>query len=432
MTASIIGGGLAGCEAAWALANRGIKVRLHEMKPGKYTPAHSYPGLAELICSNSLKAARVNSAAGMLKEELRRMGSLILMAADETAVPAGGALSVDRERFSDRVTEHIRNHPLIERVEGEVTGLPDGPVIIASGPLTSEALSGEIGRIIGGDYLSFYDAAAPIVTADSIDRDKVFAAARYERGGDDYLNCPFDKAPYRDFVEELQNAERAPVHGVDAEHPPAVYEGCMPVEMLAGRGIDTLRFGPMKPVGLVNPADGRRPYAVVQLRRENLEGTLYNLVGFQTSLRFGEQKRVFGMIPGLERAEFVRYGVMHRNTFIDSPRLLDGRFRLRSDARIGFAGQITGVEGYVESAMSGLIAGMNLARELRGEAPFIPHEYTISGALCRYISDPGIRDFQPMGASMGLLPALETHERDKQKRYMALALRGLETLPESL
>lgn len=429
MTASVIGAGLAGCEAAWALANSGVHVRLYEMKPQKYTPAHSYSGLAELVCSNSLKAARIGSAAGMLKEEMRRLGSVIIKAADETAVPAGGALSVDREKFSDTVTAMIKSHPNIELITEEVAALPEGPVIIASGPLTSEPLARTISSLIGSQYLSFYDAAAPIITAESIDREKVFAAARYERGGDDYLNCAFDKQPYLDFVTALKTAERAPVHGADANTPPTVYEGCMPVEILASRGDNTLRFGPMKPVGLVDPISGRRPYAVVQLRAENLEGSLYNLVGFQTSLKFGEQKRIFSMIPGLENAEFVRYGVMHRNTFIDSPRLLDIRFCLKSEPRVYFAGQITGVEGYVESAMSGLISGHNLSRELTGREPLIPGELTMTGALCRYVTGAQTKNFQPMGASMGLLPPLEEAQRDKQKRYLAMAQRGLETLP---
>jgi methylenetetrahydrofolate--tRNA-(uracil-5-)-methyltransferase len=432
MTVTVIGGGLAGCEAARALSRQGISVRLCEMKPARYTPAHSYPGLGELVCSNSLKAARIGSAGGMLKEELRILGSLIIEAADHTAVPAGGALAVDREEFSDYITAKIKADPNITLVEGEVTTLPDGPVVVATGPLTTEALSEAIARLIGEDYLSFYDAAAPIITADSIDYTKVFAAARYGRGEDDYLNCPLDKQPYLDLVEALRTAERAPVHGVDSQTPLKVYEGCMPVEVLAARGVDTLRYGPLKPMGLINPADGRRPYAVVQLRRENREGSLYNLVGFQTNLRFGEQKRVFSMIPGLERAEFVRYGVMHRNTFMNSPRLLEPTFRLKGGRPLYFAGQLTGVEGYVESSMSGLIAGLNMGRELRGLPPFMPGPLTMSGALCRYISDPDIKNFQPMGASMGLLPPLEEKERDRQRRYQLLAERGLKNLKEQL
>lgn len=432
MTVTVIGGGLAGCEAAYALSKQGIAVRLLEMKPARYTPAHSYPGLGELVCSNSLKAARVGSAAGMLKEELRLLGSVIIEAADSTSVPAGGALAVDRERFSDYITAKIKTDPNITLIEGEVTDLPDGPVIIATGPLTTEALSHGIAGLIGEDYLSFYDAAAPIITADSIDYTKVFAAARYDRGDDDYINCPLDKQPYLDLVEALHTAERAPVHGVDAGTPLTVYEGCMPVEVLAARGPDTLRYGPLKPMGLINPADGRRPYAVVQLRRENREGSLYNLVGFQTNLRFGEQKRVFSMIPGLENAEFVRYGVMHRNTFINSPRLLDPTFRLKGERAIYFAGQITGVEGYVESAMSGLVAGINLGRELRGLSPFIPHELTMSGALCRHAAFSDTKNFQPMGASMGLLPPLGEKERDRQRRYQLLAERGLLSLKRQM
>ena len=425
MSVSVIGAGLAGCEAAWQLANRGIPVRLYEMKPQKYSPAHHYSGFAELVCSNSLKAMRIESAAGMLKEEMRRLGSLITECAAETAVSAGGALAVDREKFSDQVTARITAHPMIEVVPGEVTEIPDGEVIVATGPLTSDGLSAAIKRLIGGDYLSFYDAAAPIVSFESIDQSRVFFAARYDRGEADYINCPMNREEYEAFHAALVSAEAVELKQFEQM---SVYEGCMPVEVLAKRGADAIRYGPLKPVGLRDPNTGHRPWAVVQLRRENAEGSLYNLVGFQTNLKFPEQKRVFSMIPGLENAEFVRYGVMHRNTFIDSPRLLDAIYRLKREPRIRFAGQITGGEGYIESAASGILAGYNLANQLQGRAPLILPRETMLGALTAYISDPTVTQFQPMGCNMGILPPLEARIRDKAARYRALAERGLDAL----
>lgn len=431
-SAEVIGAGLAGVEAAWALAERGVRVRLFEMKPKKYSPAHRYPGFAELVCSNSLKASRPETAAGLLKAEMRLLGSLTLRCAEEVAVPAGGALAVDRLLFSDAVTEAIRAHPLITVCEGEeVTGVPEGPAVVATGPLTSGALAESIRRLCGRDCLSFFDAAAPIVMAESIDYGEVFFAARWGRGGDDYLNCPMDRERYDRFYGALIDAETVRLHEFETARP-AVYEGCMPVETLARRGRDALRFGPMRPVGLTDPRTGKRPWAVVQLRRENREGTLYNLVGFQTNLRFPEQKRVFSLIPGLGNAEFARYGVMHRNTFLDSPRLLDRTFRLRGERPLYFAGQLTGVEGYMESAASGILAGINLARELRGEEPLLLPEVTMTGALARYIGDESIRDFQPMGANMGLLPALPGRIKGKQERYGALSGRALQALSRIL
>ena len=423
---TVIGAGLAGCEAAWALAQRGIAVTLHEMKPQKFSLAHKNANFAELVCSNSLKAARLESAAGLLKAEMRQMGSLVLACADECAVPAGGALAVDRDIFSARITEKIRSHPLITVVEGEVTGLPAaGDVIVATGPLTSEALSDAIAQKTGAERLSFYDAAAPIVEFSSIDMTKAFFAARYGRGEDDYINCPMNKAQYEAFLDALTTAQRAELHGFERL---TVYEGCMPVEVLAARGKDTIRYGPLKPVGLTDPATGRRPWAVVQLRAENRAGTLYNLVGFQTNLKFGEQKRVFSLIPGLENAVFVRYGVMHRNTFIDSPRLLDVQLRLKSEPRIRFAGQITGVEGYIESAAAGIWAGVSLAREKNGAQPLTLPRVTMLGALLSYITDDSVRQFQPMGSNMGLLPPPAEKIRDKQARYLALAQRSMQAL----
>ena len=426
--ATVIGGGLAGVEAAFALAKRGVKVTLYEMKPEKFSPAHKSPYLAELVCSNSLKAQRLGSAAGLLKAEMRYFGSLCLEAADKSSVPAGGALAVDRDLFSKYITDKIENNENITVVHKEVTKIPDdGVVIIAAGPLASEALSKEIFKLCGKKSLSFYDAAAPIVTADSIDMTKAFGASRYGRGGEsDYLNCPFNKAEYESFISELVNAEGAVVHDFD------VYEGCMPIEKLAKRGTDAPRFGPMKPVGLINPATNHRPWACVQLRRENSKGTMYNLVGFQTNLKFGEQKRVFSMIPGLENAEFVRYGVMHRNSFLNSPRLLNSDFSLRQNPNIFFAGQITGVEGYMESAASGIIAGINAVRRAEGKAPFVPENVTMTGALCEYISDSTVTDFQPMGANFGVLPAIEPKIKDKKERYKALAERAIASLKNSL
>ncbi len=423
----VIGAGLAGCEAAWTLAQQGIAVRLYEMKPQQYTPAHQYKGFAELICSNSLKAARIGSAAGMLKEEMRILGSLTMEAAQQTSVSAGGALAVDRERFSDFITERILAHPLIEVVHQRVDHLPEGTGIVASGPLTEEHLAQDIAQLCGESYLSFFDAAAPIVTFESLDKDKVFFAARYGRGEDDYINCPMDKEQYEAFYEQLVQAESVQLHSFEREQM-KVYEGCMPVEVMAKRGADTLRYGPLKPVGLTDPHTGRRPWAVVQLRSENRQGSLYNLVGFQTNLKFPEQKRVFSMIPGLEQAEFVRYGVMHRNTFLDSPRLLESDLSLQKRPEIYFAGQITGVEGYVESAASGILAGHNLARRLRGEQPLQLPLDCMLGALVHYISDPSVSDFQPMGANMGILPPWQERVKDKTKRYELIANRGLDSL----
>lgn len=423
----VIGAGLAGCEAAWTLAQQGIAVRLYEMKPQQYTPAHQYKGFAELICSNSLKAARIGSAAGMLKEEMRILGSLTMEAAQQTSVSAGGALAVDRERFSDFITERILAHPLIEVVHQRVDHLPEGTGIVASGPLTEEHLAQDIAQLCGESYLSFFDAAAPIVTFESLDKDKVFFAARYGRGEDDYINCPMDKEQYEAFYEQLVQAESVQLHSFEREQM-KVYEGCMPVEVMAKRGADTLRYGPLKPVGLTDSHTGRRPWAVVQLRSENRQGSLYNLVGFQTNLKFPEQKRVFSMIPGLEQAEFVRYGVMHRNTFLDSPRLLESDLSLKKRPEIYFAGQITGVEGYVESAASGILAGHNLARRLRGEQPLQLPLDCMLGALVHYISDPSVSDFQPMGANMGILPPWQERVKDKTKRYELIANRGLDSL----
>lgn len=435
---TVIGAGLAGCEAAWQLANAGINVRLCEMKPAKYTPAHKYSGFAELVCSNSLKASRVNSAAGLLKEEMRRLGSLTVPCAVETAVPAGGALAVDRTLFSDLVTEKIHSHPNIEICSGEVTEIPEGNVIIASGPLTSDALAESIKKISGG-YLSFYDAAAPIVTFESINMERAFFGARYGRGDDDYINCPFTKEEYLEFYNAIVSAESAPLHDFDAPQELhnkndsfTVYEGCMPIEVLAKRGEETMRYGAMKPVGLNDPVTNRRPYAVVQLRKENGSGTMYNIVGFQTNLKFGEQKRVFSLIPGLENAEFVRYGVMHRNSFLNSPKLLDADFSLRSDRRIFFAGQITGVEGYMESAASGIMAGINMTRKLSGKDSLILPTDTMIGALSHYISDESVTDFQPMGANMGILPPCPTRIKDKQERYRIVAEAALTSLDKTI
>ena len=423
----VIGAGLAGCEAAWTLAQQGIAVRLYEMKPQQYTPAHQYKGFAELICSNSLKAARIGSAAGMLKEEMRILGSLTMEAAQQTSVSAGGALAVDRERFSDFITERILAHPLIEVVHQRVDHLPEGTGIVASGPLTEEHLAQDIAQLSGESYRSCIAAAAPIVTFEALDKDKVFFAARYGRGEDDYINCPMDKEQYEAFYEQLVQAESVQLHSFEREQM-KVYEGCMPVEVMAKRGADTLRYGPLKPVGLTDPHTGRRPWAVVQLRSENRQGSLYNLVGFQTNLKFPEQKRVFSMIPGLEQAEFVRYGVMHRNTFLDSPRLLESDLSLKKRPEIYFAGQITGVEGYVESAASGILAGHNLARRLRGEQPLQLPLDCMLGALVHYISDPSVSDFQPMGANMGILPPWQERVKDKTKRYELIANRGLDSL----
>ena len=426
----IIGGGFAGAEAAWQLANRGIETELYEMKPVRFSPAHSREGLAELVCSNSFKAMRLGCAAGMLKAEMELMGSLCVECAKATAVPAGGALAVDRDRFSALVTEKILSRKEITLIREEVTDIPDGITVIAAGPLASEALSEKIKELCGGN-LSFFDAAAPIVSAESIDLDCAFMQSRYDRGEpDDYINCPMNKEEYEAFYEALVTAESAPVHEFDRRK--GVYEGCMPIEVMASRGHDTIRFGPMKPAGLTDPKTGHRPWANLQLRKENREGTMYNLVGFQTNLKFSEQKRVFSMIPALKNAEFIRYGVMHRNTFIDSPRLLNPDFSFRTRQELFFAGQITGVEGYMESACAGILAGINAANRVLGRKPFLPGEFTMSGSLARYVSSCGTTDFQPMGASFGLLPPLEKKIRDKQQRYEALSARGLESLKEQL
>ena len=423
----VIGAGLAGVEAAWQIANKGYKVSLYEMKPIKKSEAHKSDFFCELVCSNSLKASRIESAAGLLKEEMARLGSLTVPVARQSSVPAAGALAVDRDIFSSRVTEKIKSHPNIEVINEVVENLEldgDTVTVVATGPLTDGKLAESISEITG-EYLSFYDAAAPIVTADSVDMTKAFGASRYERGGDDdYINCPFDKSEYENFIEELVNAEGAVVHDFD------VYEGCMPIEKLAKRGLDAPRFGPMKPVGLVDPNTGHRPWACVQLRRENSKGTMFNLVGFQTNLKFGEQKRVFSMIPGLENAQFVRYGVMHRNSFLNSPKLLNADFSFREKDNLFFAGQITGVEGYMESASSGIIAGINAVRKAEGKTPFILPDITMIGALCDYISDESVKNFQPMGANFGVLPAIEPKIRDKKERYAALSNRSLAYIDE--
>ena len=426
----VIGAGLAGCEAAWAIARAGIPVTLQEMKPVRFSPAHKSPDFAELVCSNSLKAARLESAAGMLKEEMRALGSVCMEAAALCAVPAGGALAVERERFARLITEKIRSHPLIRVETGEVTALPpEGIAVVATGPLTSDALAEELTRRFG-EGLHFYDAAAPIVATDSLDMDHVFRASRYgreESGEGDYLNCPLNKEEYEAFHAALVTAETAPLHGFD--RVPSVYEGCMPIEVLAKRGGDAIRYGPMKPVGLTDPRTGHRPWAVLQLRGENREGTMVNLVGFQTNLKFPEQRRVFGMIPALRHAEFLRYGVMHRNTFMNSPALLTAGYQLRQEQRLFFAGQLTGVEGYMESASSGILAGINAARLFKGQPPLILPPDTMTGALAGYISDPANeKHFQPMGANFGVLPPLADPIRDKRERYAALSARGLARL----
>lgn len=425
---NVVGAGLAGCEAAYQIAKRGIKVRLFEMKPQKKTPAHHTDDFSELVCSNSLKAQRTSSAAGLLKEEMRRLDSLLLRCADKCAVPAGGALAVDRTLFSQMVTAEIRNNPLIEVVEGEVREIPEDAItVVATGPLTSESLCTDIfGKL--GDSLSFFDAAAPIITAESIDRETSFSASRYDKGGeDDYINCPMNKEEYEIFYDALISAERAPLHDFDVQDP-KVYEGCMPIEVMAQRGKDTIRFGPMKPVGLRDPRTGHRPWAVLQLRKENAEGSMYNLVGFQTNLKFSEQKRVFGLIPALKNAEYVRFGVMHRNTFIDSPRVLSSDYSAKFNSDIFFAGQLTGVEGYMESGSSGLVAGINAALRFRGEKTLDFPKDTMIGALAGYITDESVTKFQPMGASFGLLPELVNRPRDKKLRGEEYANRSLLSL----
>ncbi|MBQ8578649.1 MAG: methylenetetrahydrofolate--tRNA-(uracil(54)-C(5))-methyltransferase (FADH(2)-oxidizing) TrmFO [Clostridia bacterium] len=437
----IYGAGLAGCEAAWQAVRRGVPVRLHEMKPQKTTPAHRYSGFAELVCSNSLRSNQIFNAIGLLKEELRIAGSLIMEAAYANEVPAGAALAVDRTKFSDYITEKIRNHPLITVIEEEVTALPDDPdaiTVVATGPLTSDALSAAIASLTGADYLHFYDAAAPIVSADSVDMDKAWEASRYDKGEAAYLNCPMTKEEYTEFYKALISAKEAALHDFDTPDTDTgkdagltVFEGCMPVEVMARRGVDTLLYGPLKPVGLPDPRTGREPYAVVQLRQENAAKTMYNLVGFQTHLTWDEQRRVFGMIPGLEHAEFLRYGVMHRNTFMNSPRLLSADYSLRTRPNLFFAGQMTGVEGYIESTGSGFVAGVNAARRALGEdALFFPRE-TVLGAMAAYISDERVTDFQPMNANFGLIPPLEHKVKGGKKgRNDAFAARAVEKITE--
>ena len=423
----VIGAGLAGCEAAWQLARRGIKVELHEMKPAKMTSAHTSNGFAELVCSNSLRSNQLENAVGLLKEEMRRLGSLILACADETQVEAGGALAVDRHGFSELVTNKVRSHPNITVVEQEDTTLPeDGEIIVATGPLTSDALAAYLHQMFGDhSTLNFYDAAAPLVTYESVDMTSAFFASRYNKGTPDYINCPMTDEEYHAFVRELVSAEEAEVHGFEDKH---VFEGCMPVEVMARRGVETLCYGPLKPRGLVDPKTGKEPFAVVQLRKDNAEGSIYNIVGFQTHLKWPEQKRVFSMIPALRGAEFVRYGVMHRNTYLDSPRMLDRYYRARHDLRVCFAGQITGVEGYVESTASGFLAAVELARRLKGQPPVDFPQETAVGALALYISNESVTDFQPMNVNFGIIPPLGYKVKGKRNKNAELSRRSLEVL----
>ena len=421
-TVKVIGAGLAGSEAAWQLAQRGIRVELIEMKPHKMTPAHHSEDFAELVCSNSLRGDRLENAVGLLKEELRRCGSLILACAEETRVEAGGCLAVDREGFAKKVTNKLKNHPNITIISREITEVPEGPVIIATGPLTSDALSRAIGEYFGTEYLHFFDAAAPLVTAESVDMELAWWQSRYDRGTPDYVNCAMDKEQYEAFVRELVAAEEAPVHGFEDRN---VFEGCMPVEVMARRGFDTLRYGPLKPVGLRDPKTGKEPYAVVQLRQDNAAKSIYNLVGFQTHLKFGEQKRVFSMIPALKNAEFVRYGVMHQNTFLQSPKLLDRYYADRRNPLVAFAGQMTGVEGYVESAASGFLAAVAMAAKVQGrEIPDFPRTTAI-GALGLYISDESVENFQPMNINFSIISPLEQRIRKKSEKNLAIANRSL-------
>ena len=426
MKVKVIGAGLAGSEAAWQLANRGIQVELYEMKPHKMSPAHHTESFAELVCSNSFRGDRLENAVGLLKEELRRCGSLIMACAEQTRVEAGGCLAVDRAGFANLVTEKIRNHPNITVIHEEVTAVPEGPVIIATGPLTSDAMSDAIADYFGqADYLHFFDAAAPLITAESINMDLAWWQSRYDRGTPDYINCAMDKQQYEAFVRELVSAEEAQVHGFEDNN---VFEGCMPVEVMARRGVETLRYGPLKPVGLVDPNTGKEPYAVVQLRQDNAAKTVFNLVGFQTHLKFGEQKRVFSMIPGLENAEFVRYGVMHRNTFLQSPKLLDRYYSDRRNSMVAFAGQMTGVEGYVESTASGYLAAVAMAARLQGrEVPDFP-KTTAIGALGLYISDSSVEAFQPMNVNFSIIAPLEKRIRKKAEKNLAIANRSLEVI----
>ena len=425
MRATVVGAGLAGCEAAWQLARRGVDVTLCEMKPVRRSPAHVSDSFAELVCSNSLRSDELSNAVGLLKEEMRRLGSVIMECADAHKVPAGGALAVDREGFSRAVTERIKGHPGITVVNGEVTKIPDGRVIIATGPLTDGAMAEEIRKLCPETDLHFFDAVAPIVTLESVDMDSAWFASRYDKGTADYVNCPLEKDEYIEFVTQLQSAEEAQLHGFEDS---GVFEGCMPVEVMARRGLDTLRYGPLKPVGLRDPKTGREPYAVVQLRMDNAEGTLYNMVGFQTHLRFGEQKRVFSMIPALRDAEFVRYGVMHRNTYLNSPKVLDRYYRLRREPRITFAGQMTGVEGYIESAASGMLAGIETARELLGLPPADFPLETAIGALGLYVSGGSVGDFQPMNINFGIIAPLGYKVRGKRNKNAEISRRSLEIL----
>ena len=428
MEVSVIGAGLAGSECAWQLAQRGIQVTLYEMKPEKRTPAHHTDAFAELCCSNSLRGAGLENAVGLLKEELRRLGSLILSCADETRVEAGGALAVDRHGFANLVTERIRSHPNITVIPGEVTAIPEGEVVIASGPLTSDALAETLERLLGeGCGLHFYDAAAPLVSAASVDMESAWFGSRYDKGTADYVNCPMTEEEYAAFWEALTTAQEAEVHGFEDSQ---VFEGCMPVEVMARRGRDTLRYGPLKPRGLKDPKTGREPYAVVQLRRDNAQGSIYNLVGFQTHLRFPEQKLVFSMIPALRDAEYLRYGVMHRNTFLDSPRYLNRYYQLKSEPRIVFAGQMTGVEGYVESAASGFLAGIELARRLRGMEPIDFPQETAIGALGLYVSNGSIGNFQPMNVNFGIIPPLDHRVKGKRNKNAELSARSLAIIEE--
>jgi methylenetetrahydrofolate--tRNA-(uracil-5-)-methyltransferase len=425
-TVTVVGAGLAGCEAAWQLARNGVAVRLVEMKPLKKTPAHVSDEFCELVCSNSLRSGELTNAVGLLKEEMRRLGSLVMECADATKIPAGGALAVDRSAFSKMATDRLRAHPLVTVEMREVTEIPDGRVILATGPLTSDALAEKIGALIGsGEFLSFYDAAAPIVTFGSVDMDSAYFASRYGKGTADYINCPMSKEEYLSFRTSLASAEEAHVHGFEDS---GVFEGCMPIEVMARRGEDTMRYGPLKPVGLTDPKTQKTPYAVVQLRKDNAAGTLYNIVGFQTHLKFPEQKRVFSMIPALKNAEFVRYGVMHRNTYLDSPRLLDRYYRLRSMPRVGFAGQMTGVEGYVESAASGLLAGLETSRELKGLPPLDFPAETAIGALALYVSGGSVGGFQPMNVNFGIISPLSYKVKGKRNKNLDISQRSLESI----
>ncbi len=425
MEVKVIGAGLAGCEAAWQLAKRGIPVKLYEMKPQKMSPAHHSSDFAELVCSNSLRGDRLENAVGLLKEELRRCGSLIMECAEATRVEAGGCLAVDRKGFSQMVTEKIRQEPLITVVSQEVTQVPEGPVIIATGPLTSDDLSKAIGEYFGTEYLHFFDAAAPLVTAESVDMELAWWQSRYDRGTPDYINCAMDRQQYEAFIRELTTAQEAEVHGFEDKR---VFEGCMPVEVMARRGLDTLRYGPMKPVGLTDPKTGQEPYAVLQLRQDNAAKSIYNLVGFQTHLKFGEQKRVFSMIPALRNAEFVRYGVMHQNTFLQSPKLLDRFYADRRNPLVAFAGQMTGVEGYVESTASGFLAAVSMAAKVRGLAPVEFPRTTAIGALGLYISDSSVESFQPMNVNFSIIAPLEQRVRKKSEKNLAISQRALDVL----